>query len=63
MLELAAMLWSLLRRSQRSLDPIIERLGAELEVAAVERAARQRSGGSLERKHACIHEERLAKDR
>ena len=38
MLELAAMLWSLLRRSQRSLDPIIERLGVELEVAAAERA-------------------------
>ncbi len=35
--DLAAMLWSLCRRSERALEPMVARLGAELEVVATGR--------------------------
>ncbi len=38
--EIAAMLWSLLRRSQATLDRVIARLGGELEVVAFAPASR-----------------------
>jgi hypothetical protein len=37
--ELAAMLWSILRRAQPSLDPMLELLAAELDVVSARRAA------------------------
>ncbi len=45
--ELAAMIWALLRRSEACLDRLILRLGAELEVVALQRNSRRHWCGRL----------------